>query len=724
MASPPASRIPWRRSLRVRLVAYFVAVSVATVAAVGVLAYARASADLTNSVYDRLEAVSTLKADSLGRWLDEQRRNVVFVGSIPAVRDLSAQVVSGTAGAPGSDAARATQEALREELDLLVTGTSDATAINVIDLDGNIVVSTTPMFQNRNVAAEPYFVRGKSKTSVQNVYTSGLDARPTITVSTPLLDPDRRRIGVLAANLDIGRLDRIMDERSGLGGTGETYLVDAGHRFVGNGARDAAGGTDTAVSQGIDAAIAGNAGRGSYVNYRDEPVLGVYRWLPDQEVGLIAELGQSEALAPAQDLAISTAVFGLISAGLLAVLIWFIARQVTRPISQLTATAAAVAAGDLDARSGVSGSDEVGVLAASFDSMTIQLQESLTTLERRVEERTADLTAALEAKGEAEKRYRELVEQVPAVTYVDVTGVGSTYVSPQIERMFGVTQEAYTSDPGLWASLLHPEDRERIEATYEEFLDGTGPDLPDYRIVRPDGRIVWVRDRAVTTRDDDGHVLGEHGVMFDVTELKETEAAMAAQAAELARALEAQAETERRYRQLVELLPLMMYVDQPGSDQQRRVREPPGGGDVRVPAGALDGARVLSQPSSTRTTASGSPRGVGSDRGTRGRALVAAVPVAHGGRPLPLGARRGRPGPRGRRGGRLHPGLHPGHHRPRPRRGGGPPPEAVLRGARRDQPRRDRDDGPPAPGVRLEPGGRAAVRLLRPTRPSAGTSTT
>ena len=568
MPSPTASRIPWRRSLRVRLVAYFVAVSVATVAAVGILAYARASTDLTNSIYDRLDAVSTLKADSLGRWLDEQRRNVVFVGSIPTIRELATGVISGSDAEPGSDEARAAEAALRDELELLVSGTSDATAINVIDLDGNIVVSTTPMFQSRNVASEPYFIRGRTKTSVQNVYTSGLDARPTITVSTPLLDPDRRRIGVLAANLDIGRLDRIMDERSGLGATGETYLVDAGNRFVGNGARAGTAGSATATSEGIDAAIAGSDGRGSYPNYRGEPVLGVYRWLPDQEVGLIAELGRTEALAPAQDLAISTAVFGLISAGLLAVLIWFIARRVTRPISQLTATAAAVAAGDLDARSGVRGSDEVGVLAASFDSMTVQLQESLVTLERRVEERTADLTVALEAKGEAEQRYRDLVEQVPAVTYVDVAGVGSTYVSPQIERMFGVTQEAYTSDPDLWTSLLHPDDRERIEAVYAAFLDGSGPDLPDYRIVRPDGQVVWVRDRAVTTRDDDGHVLSEHGVMFDVTELKETEAAMAAQAAELARALEAQAETERRYRQLVELLPLMMYVDRPGPDQQ------------------------------------------------------------------------------------------------------------------------------------------------------------
>ena len=49
----------------------------------------------------------------------------------------------------------------------------------------------------------------------------------------------------------------------------------------------------------------------------------------------------------------------------------------------------------------------------------------------------------------------------------------------------------------------------------------------DYRMVRPDGRIVWIRDRAYAFRDDDGTVLWEHGLLFDVTELKEAEARVA-----------------------------------------------------------------------------------------------------------------------------------------------------------------------------------------------------
>ncbi len=131
---------------------------------------------------------------------------------------------------------------------------------------------------------------------------------------------------------------------------------------------------------------------------------------------------------------------------------------------------------------------------------------------------------AVDAMEEAEAKYRTLVEQIPAIVYVDVEGGGTTYVSPQIERILGVSPEEYCTSQQVWLDLIHPEDRGRVEADYEAFLDGSGGDLPDYRMLTRDGRVVWIRDRAVTIRAEDGHVLLEHGVMFDITELKEAEA--------------------------------------------------------------------------------------------------------------------------------------------------------------------------------------------------------
>jgi diguanylate cyclase (GGDEF)-like protein/PAS domain S-box-containing protein len=127
---------------------------------------------------------------------------------------------------------------------------------------------------------------------------------------------------------------------------------------------------------------------------------------------------------------------------------------------------------------------------------------------------------------EAEARYRSLVEQIPAVVYAD-DGEITTYVSPQIQQILGVSPEAYRQDPDMWLRMVHPDDRAQVEAESEAFLAGSDRDLTDYRMVRPDGRIVWVRDRAFAFRDVEGQVLWEHGLLFDVTELKEAEARVA-----------------------------------------------------------------------------------------------------------------------------------------------------------------------------------------------------
>ena len=130
------------------------------------------------------------------------------------------------------------------------------------------------------------------------------------------------------------------------------------------------------------------------------------------------------------------------------------------------------------------------------------------------------------ALSEAEAKYRGLVEQIPAVVYAD-DGEVTTYVNPQIEQILGVTPQAYRDDPDTWLRMVHPDDRPTVEAESVAFLAGHGGDLSDYRMIRPDGRIVWIRDRAFATRDEHGTVVWEQGILFDITELKEAEARVA-----------------------------------------------------------------------------------------------------------------------------------------------------------------------------------------------------
>ena len=74
-------RLP-RRGLMVRLVGSFLVLSVLMVSAVSALAYVRARSSLQSSIYDRLDAAAAQKSGAIGSWIDDQRRNVVFVGQL------------------------------------------------------------------------------------------------------------------------------------------------------------------------------------------------------------------------------------------------------------------------------------------------------------------------------------------------------------------------------------------------------------------------------------------------------------------------------------------------------------------------------------------------------------------------------------------------------------------------------------------------------------------
>jgi signal transduction histidine kinase/CheY-like chemotaxis protein/HAMP domain-containing protein len=383
-----------RRSLVARLVLTFMALSVLMVGVVGTVSYLRARDALEESVFDRLDTAAEQKAASLDRWIDEQQRSVVFAGgllggyqsgSIELGRHLRA-VLSRRRGAAG----RAAREAVVAVLKYTVAQTADAQELLVLDLEGRIAASTVGAHESVSQSTEAYFRRGSSKTAVQPVGASGLTGGPTITISTPLFDPDGRRIGVIAANLNLERIDRIVLQSTGLGDTGETYVVGRDHRFVH--AKLNRGAFARGVSSpGIDRGLRGVGGRGLYENYEGVPVIGVYRWLPELGATLVAEQSQSEAFAPARRLALTIGGIGLGVVALLGFGIYAASRRIARPILAITDTASAVTAGDLTREAPVMTDDEVGTLAGVFNDMTSQLRETLEGLEQRVEERTEEL---------------------------------------------------------------------------------------------------------------------------------------------------------------------------------------------------------------------------------------------------------------------------------------------------------------------------------------------
>jgi signal transduction histidine kinase/HAMP domain-containing protein len=383
----------WKKSLMARLVGYFLLLSLVTVSLVGYIAFIRAREALKQSVFDRLHAVATLKEDELNRWIDDQRRDVVFIAWLPEMRAQAGSLLSHPESDPDYQTAYAV---LTEYLIFVVTSTSDSAELFILDLNGNIVLSTDKAHEGQSQAEALYFNQGRSKLT-QHVHTSSLTGKPTITIATPLFDERKRRVGVLASHLSLARIDRLILDRTGLGTSGETYVVNTSSAFVSAEALLSGQEFPRGVqSEGIDAALQGVDGSGLYLNYAGVPVIGVYRWVDDREVALLAEMSQAEAFAPARQLAGAIFLIGSISAGLLALGVYLLVRQIARPILAITDTATQVAAGDLTQTAPVLTEDEVGVLARAFNQMTGQLRLLYEHLEEQVEERTAALTQANE----------------------------------------------------------------------------------------------------------------------------------------------------------------------------------------------------------------------------------------------------------------------------------------------------------------------------------------
>jgi PAS domain S-box-containing protein len=158
------------------------------------------------------------------------------------------------------------------------------------------------------------------------------------------------------------------------------------------------------------------------------------------------------------------------------------------------------------------------------DGTAIPVEMAITTLANGV---TAcighDISARKEsekARLDAETKYRTLVEQVAAISYIAELGVEGQwhYISPQVEAITGYTQDEWLEKSRDWTRHIPPEDHAVIDAAEAASLRGERFQA-EYRIVRKDGCVIWVSDTAVVVSGSDSHPVME-GIIVDITERK------------------------------------------------------------------------------------------------------------------------------------------------------------------------------------------------------------
>ncbi|HVV90994.1 MAG TPA: EAL domain-containing protein [Solirubrobacterales bacterium] len=118
-----------------------------------------------------------------------------------------------------------------------------------------------------------------------------------------------------------------------------------------------------------------------------------------------------------------------------------------------------------------------------------------------------------------------IVDRLPVIVYASELGENGRwrYVSRQVEQILGFKSEEFLADPGLWARLVHPDDRPRALAVERPDALGSRDTRPvEYRMCTRSGQVVWMLDEAVLEPDAHG-VPVWHGVLYDISERKTAE---------------------------------------------------------------------------------------------------------------------------------------------------------------------------------------------------------
>ena len=125
---------------------------------------------------------------------------------------------------------------------------------------------------------------------------------------------------------------------------------------------------------------------------------------------------------------------------------------------------------------------------------------------------------------EIRQRFLRLLETIDGVVWEAEIGVGNTFLSPQVERLFGYSVEEWRADPGFWRAHVHPDDLAEAVAIDDAAYHATHSHAYEmsYRLIAKSGKVVWVRDlcRAVVEPGRPNRMIG---LMIDVTGQKNTE---------------------------------------------------------------------------------------------------------------------------------------------------------------------------------------------------------
>ena len=363
--------------LRNKILLLFLFIAQLPVLLTGYLAYHINREALEQETISYLVATNLQKSTRINRWINDAAQDLEYLAGIPFLQErLIKEIDRHDTLDPGH------QQYHKDVIDHYLRPMMQKGGFIELFLlrpaDGFILLSTDSLQEEKIKEDRLYFFEGQKNTYIQNVYYSMTLQQPGMVISTPIKDPGGRHVAVLAARLNLKDLSSIMEERSDLKATEDTYLVNPQNYFI----TEPRYGKEyalrkTVYTQGVENALQGQHGTTLYPGYRGIPVIGAYQYLPERKLAIITEIDQEEYLAPIKRLQRTTLGIAALMAVLSLLVGWISANALLQPLLRLVAAVNTTSADNLVFTESIPGKHEIARLAKAFAKMTERLRDTV-----------------------------------------------------------------------------------------------------------------------------------------------------------------------------------------------------------------------------------------------------------------------------------------------------------------------------------------------------------
>jgi len=386
-------------SLKVKLITIFILIGLVPFGVIAIVSLNNSSAEIEAQIKDKLKAVEEIKANQLESFFDERKGDIsVLSDNRELIHAMQAYEKGYNNGGLNSQDWSSADAEYNEFLSYY-TNQYGYYDLFLIDNAGNVVYTVAKEADlGKNVSTgqlsdsplNEAYREASSGISIIDFAWYSISEEPAAFISKEIRDENNTRIGVLVYQLSLDSINAIMQERSGMGETGETYLVGEdklmrsdsfldpeNHSVLASFQNPSRGSVDT---EAVQKALRGQSGIEIITDYNGNPVLSAYRpinldgftWV------ILAEMDEAEAFESVNQLTTLIIIMSIVIAALVLIIAFLFANSIEKPINRIV-------------ESLFDSSDQVASASEELSSASQQLAEGSSEQASSLEETSATL---------------------------------------------------------------------------------------------------------------------------------------------------------------------------------------------------------------------------------------------------------------------------------------------------------------------------------------------